>query len=73
MIRNIKYDYTKATEFFNGYQSPKELSYELMSASLNLSITDSGTYEDNVLALQRVVTDVRHLLESITEKGGSDE
>lgn len=70
---NTTYDYTKATEFFNGYSTPKELSYELMSASLNLSIKDSGTYEDNVLALMRVITDVRYLLESITAKGGCDE
>lgn len=73
MIRTTTYDYGKATEFFNGYAAPKDLAYDLMVASLNLSITDSGVYEGNILALQRVVTDVCRLLDSITEKGGSDE
>lgn len=73
MIRNTTYDYSGADEFLNGYTSPKELSYELMVASINMSIKDSGVYEDNVLALMRVVTAVRYLLESITEKGGGDE
>lgn len=73
MTRNTTYDYSKADEFFNGYTTPKELAYNLMSASIDLSITDKGVLGGNILALQRVITDVRHLLESITEKGGDDE
>lgn len=73
MIRNKTYDFDNAVEYFNGYSTPQEMSHDLMSASLNLSINDPGVYEGNVLALQRVVTGICYVLDSIKVKGGSDE
>lgn len=73
MTRNTTYDYSKADEYFNDYATPQQLSYRLMSAVIDLSIDDPGIFEPNLMALLRVVTDVRSLLESITQKGGSDE
>lgn len=69
MIRKNTYDFSKAEEFFNDYTTPKDLAYDLMSASLNLSIKDPSVYEENVLALQRVVTDICNVLDSIKVKG----
>lgn len=68
MTRTTTYDFTEATNYFNEWQTPQELSNDLKTAVLKLSITDSGVYENMVLSLQRIVIDVCEVLDSIKEK-----
>ncbi len=70
MTRTVTYDFTEATKYFNECQTPRELSDDLKTAALKLSITDSKAREELILAMQRSVHTVCELLESIKERGG---
>ena len=68
MTRTTTYDFTEATKYFNEWQTPRELSDDLKTAALKLAITDSGTHEELILAMQRCVYSVCEVLDSIKEK-----